>query len=129
MNYRISSIEIPLETAKIIEFEAVTLCEIIEAVPDYNKVYQPDTEECKKNHEDVNFDTCRVSLDLVIMERWGNACLGYKIPTKIHRAVILEEGEVFTHIAETLYRPTLSRCGKFRVGIKDYYLFQVKYEY
>jgi len=124
MNYRISSIEIPLETAKVIEFEAATLCEIIEAVPDYNKVYQPDAEECKKNHEDVNFNTCRVSLDLVIMERWGTVCLGYKIPTKTHGVVILKEGEVFTHIT----KPTLLRRGKFRVGTQDYYLFQVKYE-
>ncbi len=123
MNYKIRKIEIPLETGKIIEFDAKTLCKIIEAIPDYNKVYSQDVEECHKNHEDVNFNTCRVSLDLVVLERWGDVCQGYQVPTKVHKVVILKEGEEFTYTPN--YEPILSRRGKFRVGTQDYYLFQV----
>ena len=123
MNYKIRKIEIPLETGKIIEFEAKTLCKIIEAIPDYNRVYNKDLQECYDNHEEPTFVNCRVSLDLVVMERWGDICFGYTIPDKTHRVVILKEGEEFSYTPN--YEPILSRRGKFHVGTQDYYLFQV----
>jgi hypothetical protein len=104
MNYKIRKIKIALETAKIILFEAKTLCKIIEAIPNYD-----------------NNDT--FYLDLVILERWGNVCLGYEVPDKTHKVVILRPDENFEYTPN--YEPVLSRRGKFRIGTQDYYLFQV----
>lgn len=119
MKCQIRKIEVPLETCKVIEYQAQSLCKLIEAIPDRNKKYEPDVKAVADKGIPFNFTSCRPSLSLVVLERWGS----HKSEEKTHKIVILKEGEEFELTLN--YEWILSRRGKFTFDEEDYYLFQL----
>lgn len=119
MQCQIRKIEVPLETAKVIEYKAQQLCKLIEAIPDRNKKYGPDIADIVAKGVPFDHTACRTALSLVVMERWGS----HKSEEKTHKIVILREGELFDLTLN--YEWILSRRGKFTLDGVDYYLFQI----
>jgi hypothetical protein len=119
MKCKIRKIEVPLETGKVIEYEAQPLCKLIEGVPDKNKKFGPDVKAVTDKGIPFDFTSCRPALNLVVLERWGSE----RSKEKTHKIVILREDEEFELTLN--YEWILSRRGKFTFNGEDYYLFQL----